>query len=172
MAKLGQKESYPNSVELLLWNQAWSDDDLVNFFEYVFTKFPLVTEAGRKLGVSGKGWGRFLATEKFPVALKRRGPSTLRCVIFRELEPLLDMRLDRDALECGRINIAGKGFAGVRLCIGFLVVVCPQSMLPVVATAATRHVVARRGGTRLGTGHSVAVSGRVLRPLWRLRSTV
>ncbi|MCA9135800.1 MAG: hypothetical protein KDB00_03550 [Planctomycetales bacterium] len=106
MNKITQKESYPGSVEFLLWNESWSDTDFMNFYEFASNRFPLVMEPGRNLGISGKRWKVFFPTEDFPSALKRRGTKDLRCVIFRELEPRLDIRFDRADRRCGRLSIS------------------------------------------------------------------
>ncbi|WP_146523117.1 hypothetical protein [Stieleria varia] len=78
----------------------------MKFFEYVFKMFPVLSESGHVFGISGKGWRTFYPTDKFLGALKNRGPKELGTIIFRELDPRLDIRFDRDPLDCGRVNIA------------------------------------------------------------------
>lgn len=101
-----QRKSYPGCVELLLWKAAWSDGDLEFFFDTVLSAFPMLVEPGREFGISGKGWQRFVPTEKLGDNLKRKGVDSLQSMIFRELSPPLDVRIDRDNQSCSRLNIS------------------------------------------------------------------
>ncbi|QDV41585.1 hypothetical protein Enr13x_14280 [Stieleria neptunia] len=101
-----QKESYPDSVELLGWSSKWTEADLEAFIKFVIDRFPTLSEPERQVSLGGKRWPTFCPSGKFLGKLRRQGAKNLETYIFRELEPRLDIRFDLDNSRCPRLNIA------------------------------------------------------------------
>lgn len=101
-----QKESYPDSVELLGWSSKWTEADLEAFIKFAIDRFPILSEPEREVSLGGKRWPTFCPSEKFLEKFRRHGAKNLETYIFRELEPRLDIRIDLDNSRCPRLNVS------------------------------------------------------------------